>query len=179
MKKIYFIVSLILLMSILILFNNYERIKSAENDISEIRKSVDSIKSAIENYDVVKELYDEFVGISEKFVEYHTTGNISGLEEIVSNDVKILEEDEKIYGRINIYGENVDWILYDKESKEKYSHMEIQGYGYLDESEVVLVHIREYYYYEDGSDVTPPTFLNLFLKNINDKWVISGFEFDV
>jgi len=57
--------------------------------------------------------------------------------------------------------------------------MEIQGYGYLDEKEVVLVHVREYYYYEDGRDVTPPTFLNLFLRSEDGVWIISGFEFDV
>ena len=179
MKKIYFVASVVLLISVFLLFNNHERIESAENDISEMQKSVDSIKYAIENYDVVKELYNDFVSISEKFVDYHTTGNVSGLEEIVSSNVEILEKDGKVYGRINVYGENVDWTLYDEESKEKYSHMEIQGYGYVDESEVVLIHIREYYYYEDGSDVTPPTFLNLFLKNMDGQWIISGFEFDV
>jgi len=91
----------------------------------------------------------------------------------------IIEDNDYIYGVYEYNGDEIEYMLYNDSSDIIYKDMIIQGYGYLKESEAYVIHIREFFEYQNGELVSPPTFLHLYFKNLEGDWKITSFEFDV
>lgn len=55
--------------------------------------------------------------MSLEFVRVHSEGNIEKLKELVSENILITKEDNKIYGKYKVNDIEFELLLYDKESK--------------------------------------------------------------
>ncbi|MCC5910090.1 MAG: hypothetical protein JJT76_06600 [Clostridiaceae bacterium] len=149
-----------------------ERIKMLETELEEKNNYVTWMQEK-------ENLFPAFSNISIEFVRGQTQGDVQKLKEVVADNVLIIEDNDKIYGTYESNGIEIEYMLYDGSSDVIYKDMIIQGYGYLEENEAYVIHIREFFEYQNGEPVSPPTFLNLYFENFEGSWKITGFDFDV
>jgi len=149
-----------------------DRIKILEADLKEKNNYVAEIQEK-------ENLFSTFANMSIEFVRGQTQGDVQKLKEVVADNVLIIEDNDYIYGVYEYNGDEIEYMLYNDSSDIIYKDMIIQGYGYLKESEAYVIHIREFFEYQNGELVSPPTFLHLYFKNLEGDWKITSFEFDV
>jgi len=126
-----------------------------------------------------EDLFNVFANMSIKFVRGQTQGDVQKLREVVADNVLIIEDNGNIYGAFENNGTEIEYMLHYGNRESIYKDMVIQGYGYLEEREEYIIHIREFFEHENGEPVTPPTFLDIHFKNFEGNWKITGFHFDV
>lgn len=156
------------------------------NKIQELKKSIKRLESDLkEKNDYIEKLEQQqaifpiLSNIALEFVRGHTQGNIEKLKEIISDSISIIEEENKIYGKYEVYGNEIKYLLYNNDGEIGYEDMVIQGYGYYEENNTYVIHIREFYVDEYNEPVSPPTFLNLYFRELEEGWRIIEFDFDV
>lgn len=124
-----------------------------------------------------KEFLPLISDVSREFVKAHTTGDKEKLKKLLSDEMNLVEKDNKIYVKND--GDDFEWFLFDPQSEITFDDWVIQGYKYDIEAETFSVHIREFYSDINGESVSPPTFLNLTLKQQENEWIIINLAFDV
>ncbi len=149
-----------------------ERIKILEAELEEKSNYISHIQEK-------EHLFPTFANISIQFVRGQTQGDVQKLKEVIADNVLIIEDNGHIYGVYENDGYEIKYRLYNNSNNILYKDMIIQGYGYSKESETYVIHIREFFEYQNGEPVSPPTFINLYFKNFDGNWKITGFDFDV
>lgn len=157
-----------------------------DNQVSELEERIKILEAELEEKNTYishmqekEHLFPAFTNMSIQFVRGQTQGDVQKLKEVIADSVLIIEDNEQIYGVYEYDGDEMEYRLYDNSSNILYKDMIIQGYGFSKESETYVIHIREFFEYQNGVPVSPPTFLNLYFKNLNGNWKITGFDFDV
>jgi hypothetical protein len=70
------------------------------------------------------------------------------------------------------------YLLFSEEIFKKFEDWEIRGTGYDEQRGSFDVFLSEFYSTPD--DETPPiSFVNLYFKEVDNQWKISGVEFDI
>lgn len=159
---------------------------SKNNEIQELKKRIKSLESElkekedyIERFKQQQDLFPLLSNIALEFVRGHTQGDIEMLKKVASDNISIVEKDNEIYGKYEVHGNEIEWLLYNNDVKNRYQDMVIQGYGYYQENNTYVIHIREFYVDEYNEPVSPPTFLNLYFSELEEGWKVVEFDFDV
>ena len=149
-----------------------ERIKVLESQLKEKNTYIKKIKKQ-------EQLFPILSNKALTFVRGQTQGDIEKLKEVISDNISIVVEEDIIYGIYEDYGEEIKYPLYDKSRKTKYRYkdMVIQGYGYL-EDDTYGIHIQKFFVNENDKSISP-TFLDLYFTEIDGKWKVDKFEFDI
>ena len=152
--------------------------KDLEKQIAQLEIELDKYKSELDRMKKENEVFEFLYTPSLEFVRAHTTGDTERLRTLVSEDVAIIEKDNKIYGIYkNKHGET-EVPLYGS-FNDIYKDMVIIGYGYSEYFNAYVVYIREFYIDESGNPSSPPTYLNLYFQKFGYDWKVVAFEFDV
>ncbi|WP_138419385.1 hypothetical protein [Aquibacillus sediminis] len=154
-----------------------ERLNEKENQIKELTQNNMELTNKVDSFTQEKELFPVISHQSRKFIQVQTTGDKEKLKPILSDDVELVEKDNKLY--VNIDRNDVEWLLHDSQSNKTFDDWVIQGYHYDHETETCRVHIRQFYSDEDGEPVSPPTFLNITFEQLGNDWKIVNLGFDV
>jgi len=156
------------------------KIQELEEKINALQAENKEMKNLIAIHKKEKENFFALSNMATEFVRAHTQGNIEKMKELLSEEIEIVEKKNKIYAAIT-YKEidNIEWTVYDKNSQYVYQDMVLQGYEYLPDDETYRINIREFYNDLNGNLQIPPTYLNLYFKQINGVWKIINLEFDV
>ncbi len=150
------------------LTENQEEIERLNERISELEKQTETQQQE-------KELFSHISNLSREFVKAHTTGNKEAVQALLSDELILVERDNKLLVKGT---DHFEWQLYSADTGQLDDWV-IQGFEYLPEQDAYRVHIREFIIGANGEPDIPPTFLNLTLKLINDEWKVDGVEFDV
>lgn len=148
------------------------KIETLEDDLEEANQRIEDYKKEDENFPFISNLALDFV-------RAHTQGNKEKMRELLSEEIELVEKDKRIYAVMQVNDQEVEWMLYEKDSPARYQDMVVQGYAYLREEDAFIIHIREFYEGKEGEVISPPTFLNLTFKKVDDQWKIINLEFDV
>lgn len=159
--------------------NESKEIQELKEKIKRLETELEEKNAYIEKMEQEDELFSWLSNKALEFVRGHTNGDIEKLEGVIADNISIVEENDKIYGKYEYSGKEIKYLLYDKNGKAKYQDMVIQGYGWYEGNNTYVIHIREFYVDENNESVSPPTFLNLFFDKIEGDWKIVEFEFDV
>jgi len=157
-----------------------------DNQINELEERNRILEAELEeknNYirrmETKEDLFPIFANLSIEFVRGQTQGDVQKLRQVVADNVLIIEDNDNIYGVFKNNGAEIEYMIYYGNRVSIYKDMIIQGYGYDEEREEYTIHIREFFEFENGESVTPPTFLDLHFKSFEGNWKITGFHFDV
>lgn len=154
-------------------------INDLEEKISTLTSELDEANNTILKHKKMNDVYAILSNMSLEFVRGKTKGDLEKINSLISDDIILSAENNKIYGQHEAYGEQIKYLLFDKDGKREYQDMVIQGFGYSENNNTYVIHIREFYNDELGMPESPPTFLNLYFREIDDKWKIVEFSFDV
>lgn len=137
-----------------------------------LEEKIDYLEKRIEAFEEANDKFPILSNLSLEFVRAHTTGDIDKLKLLVSDDITLLEKDNKIY---KVCDGEITYTLYDESTQTNYLDMVVQGYGYDQQNDTYLIHIAEFY----EGDLVGGFFLNLTYKRFNDGWKVVDFEFDI
>jgi len=158
---------------------NNNQINELEERSRILEAELEEKNNYIRRIEEKEELFNVFANISLEFVRGQTQGDVQKLREVVADNVLIKEDNDNIYGVFKNNGTEIEYMLHYGNRVSIYKDMIIQGYGYDEEREEYIIHIREFFEFENGESVTPPTFLDLHFKSFEGNWKITGFHFDV
>ena len=181
------VLSIFLLSSCTVKKNNEEaEILRYKNTIEELNLEIKELESNLKqaeelnkHYAMKADIFPHISNLGLQFVRAHTQGDFEKMKSLLSDDVKLVKKKDGIYGIYQYYGNEIEYCLYNFDKDIVFIDMVIQGFGYIEEKEVFILHIREFYENLDGTPLTPPTFLNLYFKQTEKGWKINYFDFDV
>lgn len=147
--------------------------------IKELESNLKQADELIKHYEMKEDIFPYISNLGLQFVRAHTQGNLEEMKSLLSDDVRLVKKKEGIYGIYQYEEHEIEYCLYSSDKDNMFIDMVIQGYGYVEEKDVFVLHIREFYENSDGELLSPPTFLNLYFKQTEKGWKINSFEFDV
>ena len=154
-----------------------EQLTDKEKKIIELKKNIEQLNLQIDDFNMEKEHFVFISNISREFIQAHTTGDKEKLSQLLSEDVVLVEKENKLYAIVSSDG--FEWLLFNNEAKNQFVDWVIQGYDYDGKTNTFNIFIRELYIDSNGETESPPTFLNLTLKMYNNEWKIDSLGFDV
>lgn len=146
-----------------------------KEEIERLNEKISGLEKQIETNEKENDLFTQLSNLSREFVKAHTTGDKETLQTLLSKELILEERDEKLLIKNN---DNFEWLLYAADGPQLDDWV-IQGFQYIPENVTYTIHLREFFNDTNGEPVSPPTFLNLTFKLINDEWKVDGVEFDV
>lgn len=146
-----------------------------KEEIERLNAEIAGLEKQLETHQKEKDLFSQLSNLSREFVKAHTTGDKEAVQALVSEELTLEERDNKLWIKNS---DNYDWLLHSVEF-DQLDDWVIQGFEYFPEDDTYRVHIREFFSDANGEPVSPPTFLNLTFKLINEEWKVDGVEFDV
>lgn len=188
MKK-HFLIMLIFSVSLITACTNSEEAVSQLKEEKEILTSslnenkavqeklsqrVTELEQQVENYQKEVEMFPNFSDLSRQFVRAHTSGDIETLQTLLSDELVLEQIEHTLYIEDDT---NYKWQVFTV--GDKLDDWVIQGFQYNTDNNTYMVHIREFLKNAEGEPVSPPTFLNLTFKFVNEEWKVSGLSFDV
>lgn len=155
-----------------------EDLKEKEQKIEELNQQIEQLSIQIDDFNMEKEQYVFVSNNSREFVEAHTSGDKEKLAQLLSDEVVLVEKENKLFARVNSSSE-YEWNLFNKDAKREFVDWVIQGYNYDSKTKSFNIAIREFYLDSNGEPESPPTFLYLTFKLYNNEWKIDSLAFDV
>lgn len=156
------------------------KIQELEEKINILEAENEEMKKLINIYKKEKDSFFALSNMSVEFVRAHTKGNIEKMKELLSEEAELVERKNKIYVIIpHEKSGKTKWLVYDKSTPGIYQDMIIHGYHYVSNDDIYIIHIREIYSDSKGNIKIPPTYLDLYFKQINGVWKIVYLEFDL
>lgn len=155
-----------------------EQLNEKEQKIKELNQHIEQLNEQMDDFNMEKEHFVFVSNISREFVEAHTTGDKDKLHQLLSENVVLVEKENKLYARIN-NSDEYEWQLFNTEAKVQFVDWLIQGYEYDGKTKTFNIAIREFYVDSNGEPQSPPTFLYLTFKMYNNEWKINSLGFDV
>lgn len=155
-----------------------EQINEKEQKIKELSQHIEQLNIQVDDFNMEKEHYAFVSNNSREFVEAHTTGDKEKLQQLLSEEVVLVEKENKLFARMNSSGD-YEWQLFNKDAKSQFVDWVIQGYEYDGETKTFNIAIREFYLDSNREPESPPTFLYLTFKLYNNEWKINSLAFDV
>jgi predicted nuclease with TOPRIM domain len=140
-----------------------------------LTQRVKELEGQVETYQKEVELFTTISNLSREFVKAHTSGDHDKLQSLLSNELALEQDDNKLY---IIDEADYRWQVYNA-GGEQLDDWVIQGFQFNNDDQTYMVHIREFYQDKNGEPVSPPTFLNLIFKLVNNEWKVGGLSFDV
>ena len=159
-------------------FKLAEQLNEKEENIIELKQNIEQLNLQINDFNQEKEQFVFISNISKEFVQAHTTGDKEKLSQLLSDDVVLVEKENKLYAKI-VNSDGFEWLLFNNEAKSQFVDWVIQGYDYDGKTNTSNVYIREFYIDSNGEPESPPTFLHLTFKMYNNEWKINSLGFDV
>ena len=163
---------------------NEEEITELRSLLNEKDEKIEKLTQTIEEQNLTindsrmeKEHFPFISTLSREFVQAHTTGDKEKLQQLLSEDISLIEKDDKLYAT-SINDNGFEWHLYN-EGNSRFVDWVIQGYEYDRNTDTYHIFIREFYIDENGEPESPPTFLGLTITKYNNEWKISSLAFDV
>lgn len=146
-----------------------------EEEMQRLNAKIAQLEMQLETQQQEKDLFSQLSNLSREFVKAHTTGDKEALQALMTEELTLVERDNKLWIKGS---DQYEWHLYSADDIQLDDWV-IQGFEYFPEDNTYRVHIREFFSDANGEPVSPPTFLNLTFKLINDEWKVNGVEFDV
>lgn len=151
------------------------KLKESEAKITALIQKNQQLENEVNRYKEGMEHFPYISNLSREFVQAHTTGDQEKISQMLSNELKLENRDNKLY----VVGHEMEWFLYSPDKKTKLADWVIQGFEYSSDNKTMQVFIREFLVNSKGELDSPPTFLNLTFKKFEDQWKIFRIEFDV
>lgn len=155
-----------------------EQLNEKEQKIEELTRHIEQLNIQVDDFNMEKEHYAFVSNNAREFVKAHTTGDKEKIQKLLSDEVVLVEKDNKLFARVDSSGE-YEWQLFNKDAKGQFVDWIIQGQEYDGESKTFNIAIREFYLDSNGEPESPPTFLYLTFKLYNNEWKINSLAFDV
>jgi len=155
-----------------------EQLSENEKKIIELKQNIEQLNLQIDDFNQEKEQFVFISNISKEFVQAHTTGDKEKLSQLLSEDIILVEKENKLYAKI-VNSDGFEWLLFNNETKNQFVDWVIQGYDFDGKTNTFNIFIREFYIDSNGEPESPPTFLNLSFKMYNNEWKINSLGFDV
>lgn len=155
-----------------------EQLNEKEKKIIELKQNIEQLNLQIDDFNQEKEQFVFISNISKEFVQAHTTGDKEKLSQLLSEDIVLVEKENKLYAKI-VNSDGFEWLLFNNETKNQFVDWVIQGYGFDGKTNTFNIFIREFYIDSNGEPESPPTFLHLTFKMYNNEWKINSLGFDV
>lgn len=150
------------------LTENKEEIERLNEKIAQLEKQLETLQKE-------KDLFSQLSNLSREFVKAQATGDKETLQTLVSDELTLVVRDNQLLIKGH---DQYEWHLY-SDNEVHLDDWIIQGFEYIPEDDAYRVHIREFFIDAKSEPVSPPTFLNLTFKLIDNEWKVDGVEFDV
>ena len=131
-----------------------------ENKIETLTQQMEKLNTEIEGFHQEKENFAVISNVAREFVRASTSGDEEKLRTILSGDIVLEREGNKITAIID----GVEWLLFSEERVFHFDDWVIQGYHYNSDENTYEMFIREFYTDSNQELVSPPTFLHVTFK---------------
>lgn len=146
-----------------------------ENKIETLTQQLEELNTEMEGFHQEKENFAVISNVTREFVRAHTSGDEDKLRTILSEDIVLEREGNKITAIID----EVEWLLFSGERMFHFDDWVIQGYHYNSDENTYEMFIRESYTDSNQELVSPATFLHITFKKIEEEWKVVNLAFYV
>lgn len=150
-----------------------------END--KLNRQIDALKSENEKLNYLLEVNDRkeknFYDLNYKIIDFvraQIAGDIEKLNTMLDNGWNASKQGKNV----QVEGNETDWFIY-HEDYGVYKDFVIQSYTYDSENDTYRINIREFFEFDNGEEKTPPTYINLYFKKLDELWKIVNLDMDV
>jgi len=151
------------------------KLNESEEKIAVLTEELKQMEEKLKEQEEASEYFPIISNLTREFIQAHTTGDKEKIIGMLSDELILAERDNGLY----VIDDSMEWLLYSNDRKTKMVDWVLQGHSYDRENKTMNIYTREFLENANGEPDSPPTFLVLTFKMVDDTWKISGLAFDV
>lgn len=157
---------------------NENQVKQLNDEISTLKTELNEKEITIENMNFEKENLRRISDLCLEFSRARDNGDIDKLTSLVSDNIEIIKKDDGIYGKYMVDSYEVEYPLHLYNKDTSYKDMLITGYEYDKEKKIYYVFVQEFFK-NDDKQIAGMGFVDLEFVQVNGKWKIDEFSYDI